>query len=645
MSSHPSSALAGRARLVRLVAALAAAALVTLALAAGASAAAHASAQKQNLGELNVLVELRHPKGLATFVRSVSDPRSPEYGDYLTVEQITARFGAKPADQKTAIQWLAEHGAHGKLSPTGTYITASVPAAVAATALPATAAAGSSLGSVSSARRVPAGLRGAVTGIAAIGTKEGAFGTNVETAAGKHLGEEPGLKGTSVVFNSGTTAGCTGARTAGEVEPLNGFTPNEYLDAYGHSTLHKEGFEGQGKDVAVVEIDGFRRSDIETFAKCFGLPSPNLRVRTVAIPKPLPPGDETTLDLEVLTASAPKLEHIYVYEGGSSEIGILASVASALGSKGHHPDAISISLGGCEADLIGQLAFRDALDEVFAVADGAGISVLVAAGDQGSSGCEREVEGAKTALPLLSASDPASSPYVTAVGGTNLGLTKQNKIKEQPVWNDSPLVFGGGGGGLSILSTPRPWWQKGLLKNDGNGRIVPDVAGLADIVPGYAIYCTAAECQSPERPEGGWQTVGGTSAATPLFAGGVLLVDGYNDKHEVPPLGFMNPLVYELGREAKAGKGGGGALDDVTRGNDDLGILTPADAGGGAPLGCCSAGVGFDPASGWGSLDMPNLAKVSTARFERAEIRAQAEARHQAEAEERLAVAEERKQK
>jgi subtilase family serine protease len=592
-------------------------ALVSLAL----SATASADGSKHKPSELQLLVELRHPKGLAQFVRAVSDPKSADYGDYLTVEQIVARYGAKPAAKAATMQWLAEHGAHGKLGPTGTFITARVPPAVAATALPVAAATGSSLGAVSAARRIPASLRGVVTGISTIGTRQGTFATNVETAAGKHLGQEPGLKGTSVLFNTGTTAGCADARHAGEAEPLNGFTPNEYLDAYGHSKLHKEGFKGQGKNIAVIEIDGFRRSDVDTFAKCFGLPKPNLRVRPVGIPKPLPPGDETTLDLEVLTAAAPKLEHLYVYEGGSSEAGILLSVASALGSKGHHPDAISISLGGCEADLIGQIAFREALDEVFAVADGAGISVLVAAGDQGSSGCAREIEGVKTALPLLSASDPASSPYVTAVGGTNLGLTQQNKIKEQPVWNDSPIAFGGGGGGLSILATPRPWWQKGLVRNDGNGRIVPDVAGLADIVPGYAIYCSAPECTSPEQPEGGWQTVGGTSAATPLYAGGVLLADGYDAKHGAPALGFLNPLVYELGREAKAGKGGGGALYDVTRGNDDLGVLTPADAGGGAPLGCCSASVGFDPASGWGSLDLPNLAKAATARLKRAALR------------------------
>jgi subtilase family serine protease len=640
--SHASSRPA-RAHLSRFALALALVALAALGLAAGASAIKLPKQQKP--AELTVLLGLKHPKGLANFVRSVSDPRSPEYGEYLTVEQIIARFGAKPAAKSATMQWLREHGAHGKLGATGAYITARVPAAVAAAALPTLGASASSAGAISGARRVPASLRGAVTSVTTLGTKDGVFGTNVETDAGRHLGQEPGLKGTSVVFNSGTSAGCAPARHAGEVEPLNGFTPNEYLDAYGHSALHKEGFKGQGKDIAVIEIDGFRRSDIDTFAQCFGLPQPNLRVRPVGIPKPLAPGDETTLDLEVLTAAAPKLEHLYVYEGGSSEAGILLSVAAALGSKGHHPDAISISLGGCEADLTGALAFRDALNEVFAVADGAGISVLVAAGDQGSSACERVIEGEKTALPLLAVSDPASSPFVTAVGGTNLELDKKNQIKQQPVWNDTPLILGGGGGGASILTSPRPWWQKGLLNNAGNGRLVPDVAGLADIVPGYAIYCTAAECKSERYPEGGWQTVGGTSAATPLFAGGVLLADGYNEAHNAPPVGFLNPLVYEVGREAKAGKGGGGVLSDVTRGNNDLGILEPADAGGGQPLGCCSAAVGYDEASGWGSLDMPNLAKTATTRFEDAEIRAQTEARRQAAAEERRAVAEERKRR
>jgi kumamolisin len=627
-SSHSSStraalarSSAARARLSRLSIALLAGALAAFGVAATGTATASsptsARGTSQKPGELTVLMKLRHPRGLAKFVRSVSDPRSSHYREYATVEQLVQRFGAKPADRKATMRWLAEHGALGVLGATGTYVTATIPAAIANRTLPAAGASASSVGAVAEARRVPAKLRGHVTSVGLIGTTEGVFGEGVETYAGKRLGQEPGLKGTSIVFNSGTTAGCAPARSAGEPDGLNAFTPNQYLTAFGHAALQKQGFKGQRKDVAVIETDGFRRSDVDTFAKCFGLPSPNLRVRPVGIPKPLAPGNETTLDLEVLTATAPKAEHIYVYEGGSSEYKLLETVAAALGSKGHHPDVISISLGQCEAELGGQIAFRDTMNEVFAVADGAGISVLVAAGDTGSSGCKVEPESGETALPLVSASEPASSPYVTAVGGTNVELTKSNRIKREMVWNDSPIAFGAGGGALSILTAPRPWWQRGLLSKFGDGRIVPDVAGLADLVPGYAFYCTAAECKSPDQPDGGWQAVGGTSAATPLYAGGVLLADGYLAKRGAPPLGFLNPLVYEVGREAKAGDATAkNVLLDVTRGNNDLGSMTPEDAGGGAPLGYFSAGVGYDAASGWGSLDLPGLAQVALSRFE-----------------------------
>jgi subtilase family serine protease len=646
MPSHPSPALAGRARLPRVAAALVALALAGLALAAGNASALNLPKQ-HSPGELEILVELNHPKGLGNFVRSVSDPQSPEYGEYATVEQLAHRFGAKPGAKQATMQWLREHGAKGKLSPTGTYLTASVSPKVLAQALPAVGASASSVGSVSNARRVPAALRGAVSSIETVSTKPGAFYNQAGASKPTDLGKETGVGGTSVLYNTGTPEGCEAGRefhypVEGLVGELNGFTPNQYLDAYGHSTLHKEGYEGQGKDIALVEIDGVKRSDVNTFAKCFGLPKPNLVIRPVGVPKPLAPGEETTLDVETLTAAAPKLEHLYVYEGEGTEIGILLSLGAALGSQGKHPDAISISLGGCEAAITGQVAYRQAMQEVFAVAAGSGISVLVAAGDTGSSQCRLNLDTGTTALPLLAASDPATSPYVTAVGGTNLQLTKQNKIKEQIVWNDSPLAVGGSGGGVSILSK-RPWYQQGLLGSWGPSRLVPDVAGLADALPGYTIYCTAApDCINPFEPEGGFQTIGGTSAATPLFAGGVILADNYADAHNTPALGFLNPLLYEAGREGMAGKSGGGVLSDVTHGNSDLGKLLPADAGGGKPLGGWSARVGYDMASGWGSLNMPNLAKRATSRFEAAELRAQKEARMQAEAEERRAVEEER---
>src|SRR3954465_3824862 len=127
MSSQPTSALAGRARLTHLATALVAIALAGLAMASAASAIKLPKQQKP--GELAVLLQLNHPKGLGDFVRSVSDPKSPEYGDYLTVEEIAHRFGAKKSAKKATMQWLRERGAHGTLSATGTYVTAKVPAA------------------------------------------------------------------------------------------------------------------------------------------------------------------------------------------------------------------------------------------------------------------------------------------------------------------------------------------------------------------------------------------------------------------------------------------------------------------------------------------------------------------------------------
>ncbi|MBN9624329.1 MAG: hypothetical protein J0H06_15515, partial [Actinobacteria bacterium] len=312
MHHHPRSSRR-KSDLPRLVLALAVLALASLGLSATAAAG---KSQNQKPGELTFLLQLKHPRGLAKLVRAVSDPQSPQYREYLTVEQVVRRFGASPADTKATMLWLHEHGATGRLGATGTYVTAHIPTSVARRALPATGATASSSGSLSDARRVPAPLRGKVSAIGLIGTEEGVFEGTAQTVAGQHLGQEPGLKGTSIVLNSGTTEGCAAGRQTGAYQDkLNGYTPNQYLTAFGHATLHKQGFKGQGKDIAVIETDGFRRSDIETFAKCFGLPAPNLRVRPVGIPKPLAPGDETTLDLEVLTATVPKAEHIYVYEG------------------------------------------------------------------------------------------------------------------------------------------------------------------------------------------------------------------------------------------------------------------------------------------------------------------------------------------
>jgi len=583
-------------------------ALACAALAFSQPARVRASSPAAPRRYVEALFLLNHPGGLDRFVRSVSEPGSAKYRRYATVQELVNRFGAPPKQRRATLSWLAKHGLRGRVGATDTFVLARVPSSVASRLLPPAALAGSSSRRAGLAgRRVPAALRHQVAAIGLLSTRLGAFGSTA-TAAPAGLSAAKGGELGSLMPHSGTSTGCAAGRAAGGSGPGSAFTPNQYLTAFGHAALQRRGIRGGGLSAALVEIDGFRRSDIAAFGKCFGVRIPPIRASTVGGKRLLAPGDEATLDLEVLSAAAPGLKRIYVYEGRSSEAGIMKSAAAALGSKGHHPNAISISLGGCEPELNMELAARRALGNVFAVAAGAGISTLVAAGDQGSSACRVLTPHARTALPLLAVSDPASSPLVTAVGGTNISLNAQNRITSEVTWNDSPAFFGAGGGGLSLFSAQRPWWQNGRgVRGYGTGRLVPDIAGLADIIPGYAVYCTAPECAEFPQPNPGWVSFGGTSAATPLMSGGVLLADQYAARHRQPTLGFLNPLLYRLG----AGGARRRVFRDVTNGNNDLGLLTPAEAGGGHPLGCCSARPGYDLATGWGSLKVDGFARAA----------------------------------
>ncbi len=590
--------------------------LLLLACAAAALTPTAAAAAKGQIGlgeqQVEALVELSHPRGLNRFVRAVSDPTSPRYRQYASVEDLVARFGAKQATRARVLSWLAGHGLHGTVSPTGMEVYAKMTAAQAQRLLPRPAGAVASGAAVGS--RVPAALRGAAQRISVLGTESAVArrpGPAADSGAATASAAKPALPYDSILRHSGAAGGCAAGRNAGDEPGYEPFTPNQFLTAYGHARLHAMGIRGEGQTAAVVETGGFKHSDIVTFDRCFGVKTPPIKAVPVLGSKLLPPEDETTLDLSLLSVAAPGLDKIYVYEGSESNQAVVLTAATALGSPGHRPDVISISLGVCESQLGANLSVRDAFDNVFALAAGAGISVLVSAGDQGSSGCRTEnlENGETTAVPLLAVSLPASSPYVTAVGGTNLSLSKQNRIKREIVWNDSALIPWGGGGGGSLITPRTPWWQAAIHRY-GPGRKVPDLAALADRFPGYPLYCTAASCEPSSDPVFGWGVVGGTSAAAPLMAAGVALANQYAAKLGKADLGFLNPLLYRLGADGKTRKG---AFNDVVTGNNDIGRRLAPGAGGGRPLGCCKAKSGYDWASGWGSLKVSGFAKLAAA--------------------------------
>ncbi len=222
-------------------------------------------------------------------------------------------------------------------------------------------------------------------------------------------------------------------------------------------------------------------------------------------------------------------------------------------------------------------------NRLLAEAAALGITALSASGDLGFKGCESRKQGT---------SFPASSRFVTAVGGTNLELAADNRIEGQPVWSTfatEPQQGVGSGGGPSRF-WPRPAFQTGpgitpSLQSGDPTRLVPDVGAMASFEPGIAVFQESSQ---------GWGGGGGTSAATPLTAAMVALAIQQEKKAARPPLGSISPLLYSLAR----GPGYDSTFFDVTVGTSSTKPDTPT---GKSPAGG-AAQPGYDLATGLGSL-------------------------------------------
>ena len=587
-------------------------ALLAVAAALLLAAAAPAGARARSLGAapaaqaLELVIPLvADDAGLRRFAIAVSTPGSPLYGDFQPLARLAARFGAPPARAAAVVRYLRAAGARSvQVSPTRMFVQATMTVAQAQRAFhttlgvrlaadgarfvaPSAHASAAAPAGPPSLVALPPALRGLATGVVGLDTQP--LVPRPQLAAltrGQSPRAAAGAPSSAYATRTGTATGCSGALGT------PGFTPNQYLTAYGYGAVHAAGLRGAGERVALIEIDGFKASDVGAFDRCFGLSTPPLRVFTLGFRHPLAPGGESTLDLELLSAAAPKLRSIDVYEAEGDAAHVLDAFAAPLVQPGSKPDVVSVSLGICESFLQtdASAAGIAAIERNVELAAAAGITVLASAGDDGSSACQN-ADG--SIIDELGVSYPASSPFVTAVGGTNFHLDAANAITSEQVWNDGAVHPSAGGGGFSFM-WDRPAYQRPVVSV--NARVVPDVSLLADLAPGYAIFCTAAGDDACT----GWGSVGGTSAAAPLLAAGLALIDQDLHRHHRKVLGLANPLLYQLARSPAGAR----IFRDVTAFDNDLGpFLTP----GGQPLGCCSAAPRFDAASGWGSVNLAAL--------------------------------------
>jgi subtilase family serine protease len=608
----------GRGRLAGLVATL----LVAIALPAGVlakPAAGSVRVRPAPSGQQLPLVFALRVRGAALrrFAYAVNTPGNPLYGHFESIARLAARFGARPGEIRRTVAFLRAHGARElHVDATHLFVDATLPVAVAqrlfATALEQFRTRQGSYTAPASPVVIPPALRGAVSAVIGLSTRPILAGPSVarlrpglragltgalRSGGGPLAHAAQGSQPTSAYAPAtGTPAGCAAGKA------LGAFTPNQYLTAYGYSALHAQGVLGQGERVALIEIDGFNDSDVNTFASCFGLHVPRINVFGVGIRHALRPGAEATLDLEVLDAAAPDLRAIDVYESSPNEAEALRALTAPLQNRGYKPQVISASLGLCEQfaeQAVGRAGLA-ASNDALALAAASGISFLDSAGDTGSAACTEQPSDSP--IPKLAVNYPASSPFVTGVGGTNFVLNATNQITGQIVWNDTSLSPGSAGGGGFSEVFARPAYQSGSVA--GDWRAVPDVAMLADVAPGYAIYCTAPGCASPT---GAWQSVGGTSAAAPLLAGGFALVDQQLREHGRRELGLANPLLYQIGRSPQSSS----VFYAVTQYSNDVGPWITSDH---RLLGCCSAHAGFNEAAGWGSVNLVGLLSAALER-------------------------------
>jgi hypothetical protein len=306
--------------------------------------------------------------------------------------------------------------------------------------------------------------------------------------------------------------------------------------------------------------------------------------------------DEAALDIENLIGFAPRA-HVLVYQGPNAPTGVPGSgpydVFSAIINQ-DRARVVSISWGQCEQQL-GGLA-EQAESVLFEQAAVQGQTLVSAAGDNGAQDCDTGGAHSSTALTV---DDPASQPDVVGVGGTTLQAT--GPPPTETVWNSGSGGPGGGGGGVSArwpmapdqLDTPgflhvRTSAARGPacgLPRDRYCREAPDVSADADPTTGYEVYWNGADTV-PEPS--GWQALGGTSAAAPLWAALFTLADA-SPACGGAPLGFAGPALYR----AAAGDYRGD-FHDITSGNNDF-AGTSGES--------WSAGRGYDLASGLGTPD------------------------------------------
>lgn len=503
--------------------------------------------------QLSIGLPLRNEAELDSFLKEISDPASPNYRHYLTPEQFEERFAPTKVDYQQAIHFFQKNG----FTVTGTTANRML------------------LEVSSSAGNVERTFHVTLRNYRHPTQNRIFYAPDVEPSVDSAVPilDVTGLSDLQqpypkVVVKSPVGPGAP--RNGVGSGPRGSYIGNDFRATYAPGVS----LTGTGQTVALVQFDGYYLKDITNYENFIGIAPANY----VTLSNILLDGFsgnpttgtgsgniEVSLDIEMVISMAPGLSKIILYEGNPASGHFFPNHVLNCIATNDAASQISSSWGwngGPDATT----------EQIFKQMRAQGQTYFNASGDSDAF-TPGQVDNPSEIT------EPSSSTNIIQVGATT--LTATNPVSET-VWN-----WGGGTGSSGGISTsnPIPNWQTGIsmIANHGSttGRNIPDVALTGDNI--FVKYGNGLNATN----------VGGTSCAAPLWAGFAALVNQRAAQLSQSPVGFINPAIYEIGRESDYHS----IFNDVTVGNN---------YSSGSPTNF-PATVGYDLCTGWGSPAGANL--------------------------------------
>ncbi|GAC1472114.1 MAG: hypothetical protein PVSMB7_24500 [Chloroflexota bacterium] len=474
-----------------------------------------------NSVRFSVSLSLRNVDALLQFLRDLENPASPRYHRPISLQEANVLFNPTETSQQQVTDWLKSRGL-GIVRTYPNHLIVDVQGTVS---------------QVESAFHVTLNLyRATVHGRSqtfyapgANGVLDGVIGNSVETITG--LDSYPRF------FHPHANGNANGAAP---------YYPADFANAYNVNPLWNAGYTGKGQSIGITmwsqppDDSALNRYTSDTGASIATGTNGRLKVIPVDGGNTVADTGEAGMDIEMSSAMAPDATINY-YEspvdsaGNPTDTGLLDALNLA-GTDATNNRQITNSWGGCEATSTND-SWTLSAERIFAANTATGHNYFFSAGDSGSW-CDGTTPGTfVNPWPDY----PASSPNVTSVGGTSFSSSVGNTWPGEVAWpycaSCSAGSPEGSGGGYSAIFG-HPSWQTASGVASSTRRGYPDISADAD--PSTGAYV----CYGPDNTA--CDQIGGTSLASPLWAGMAAIVNQYLGAHGKPYLGFLNPTLYRL---------------------------------------------------------------------------------------------------